>query len=111
LTGDIHRHVASELKADFADPVSPTIGVELVCSSIGSDGDGADTDQYAKDWLRHPYVKLYNARRGYVHTTLTRSELTAEFVNFPYIQADVNAEPRVLASFRSPVDSPRLEAL
>jgi alkaline phosphatase D len=111
LTGDIHRHVASELKADFADPAAPTIGVELVCSSIGSDGDGADTDSYAKDWQRHPYVKLYNARRGYVHTTLTRSELTAEFVNFPYIEADVNAEPRALASFRSPVDSPRLEAL
>ncbi|MFG1818424.1 alkaline phosphatase D family protein [Kribbella sp. NPDC049174] len=111
LTGDIHRHVASELKADFADPASPTIGVELVCSSIGSDGDGADTDQYAKDWLQHPYVKFYNARRGYVHTTLTRSELTAEFVNFPYIEADANAEARVVASFRSPVDSPRLEAL
>ncbi|MGW1340969.1 alkaline phosphatase D family protein [Kribbella sp. NPDC002412] len=111
LTGDIHRHVASELKADFADPASPTIGVELVCSSIGSDGDGADTDQYAKDWLQHPYVKFYNARRGYVHTTLTRSELTAEFVNFPYIEADANAEPRVAAAFRSPAGAPRLEAL
>ncbi|WP_433164506.1 alkaline phosphatase D family protein [Kribbella sp. CA-247076] len=111
LTGDIHRHVAAELKADFADPSSPTVGVELVCSSIGSDGDGADTDQYAKDWLQHPYVKFYNARRGYVHTTLTRSELTAEFVTFPYVETDANAEPRVAASFRSPVDSPRLEAL
>jgi alkaline phosphatase D len=56
-------------------------------------------------------VKLYNARRGYVHTTLTRSELTTEFVNFPYVEADANAEPRVFASFRSPVGSPRLEAL
>ena len=61
--------------------------------------------------LQHPYVKFYNARRGYVHTTLTRSDLTAEFVNFPYIEADANAEPRVVASFRSPADSPRLEAL
>ncbi len=56
-------------------------------------------------------MKFYNARRGYVHTTLTRSDLTAEFVNFPYIEADANAEPRVVASFRSPADSPRLEAL
>jgi alkaline phosphatase D len=111
LTGDIHRHVASELKLDFADPTSRTVGVELVCSSVGSNGDGTDTDQYAKDWLQHPYVKLYNARRGYVHTTLTRSELTAEFVTFPYIQADANAEPRVVATFRSPVRDPRLEAL
>ena len=67
LTGDIHRHVASELKLDFADPASRTVGVELVCSSVGSNGDGTDTDAYEKDWLQHPYMKLYNARRGYVH--------------------------------------------
>jgi alkaline phosphatase D len=111
LTGDIHRHVASELKLDFANPDSRTVGVELVCSSVGSNGDGTDTDQYAQDWLQHPYVKLYNARRGYVHSTLTRSEMTTEFVNFPYIQADANAAPRVVATFRTPADNPRLEAL
>ncbi|RZT15105.1 alkaline phosphatase D [Kribbella sp. VKM Ac-2569] len=111
LTGDIHRHVASELKLDFADPASRTVGVELVCSSVGSNGDGTDTDAYAKDWLQHPYMKLYNARRGYVHSTMTRSELTTEFVNFPYIQADTNAQPNVVARFRTPVADPRLEAL
>ncbi|TWD80883.1 alkaline phosphatase D [Kribbella amoyensis] len=111
LTGDIHRHVASELKADFADPSSRTVGVELVCSSIGSDGDGADTDKYAQDWLRHPYVKLYNARRGYVHATLTPTEMVSEFVAFPYVEADANAQPKTVARFRTPAGAPRLEAL
>ena len=90
---------------------SRTVGVELVCSSVGSNGDGTDTDAYEKDWLQHPYMKLYNARRGYVHSTMTRSELTTEFVNFPYIQADANAQPNVVARFRTPVADPRLEAL
>ncbi|MEV6288370.1 alkaline phosphatase D family protein [Kribbella sp. NPDC051770] len=111
LTGDIHRHVAAELKADFADPASRTVGVELVCSSIGSDGDGADTDAYAKDWLGHPYVKLYNARRGYVHATLTPHEMTSEFVTVPYIEADANAAATTVARFRTPAGAPRLEAL
>jgi alkaline phosphatase D len=111
LTGDIHHHVASELKADFTDPSSKTVGVELICTSIGSDGDGADTDAYAKDWVQHPYVKLYSGRRGYVHTTLTPTEMTSEFVTFPYIEADADAQPKVLARFRTPAGSPRLEAL
>ncbi|GAB2562344.1 alkaline phosphatase D family protein [Kribbella endophytica] len=111
LTGDIHRAVASELKADFANPSSRTVGVELVCSSIGSDGDGAETDDYAQDWLGHPYVKLYNARRGYVHATLTPTEMTSEFVSVPYVEADANATARTVARFRTPAGSPRLEAL
>ena len=111
LTGDIHHHVAAELKADFASPSSKTVGVELVCSSIGSDGDGADTDQWAQDWLAHPYVKLYNARRGYVYATLTPTEMTSEFVTFPYIEADANAKPKIHARFRTPAGTPRLEAL
>ncbi|GAA1722825.1 alkaline phosphatase D family protein [Brachybacterium phenoliresistens] len=61
LTGDIHKHVAAELRADAADPDAQTIGVELVCTSVASDGDGAVTDGYTEDWTRHPYVKHYDA--------------------------------------------------
>ena len=44
LTGDVHAHWASELKLDYDDPTSRTVGTELVCSSITSGGDGADSD-------------------------------------------------------------------
>ena len=42
LTGDVHAHWADELKLDYTDPTSRTVGTELVCSSITSTGDGAD---------------------------------------------------------------------
>ena len=42
LTGDVHANYAAELKADFDDPTSDTIGTELVGTSITSGGDGFD---------------------------------------------------------------------
>ena len=43
LTGDVYAHWASDLKLDYDDPTSATVGSELVCSSITSGGDGADS--------------------------------------------------------------------
>ncbi|GAA4106003.1 alkaline phosphatase D family protein [Actinomadura miaoliensis] len=85
LSGDIHRHVAAELKADWKDPGSATIGTELVTGSIGSDGDGGETDSTGPLWLSNPHVKLYNARRGYVSCTLTPKTLTSEYRTVAYV--------------------------
>ena len=109
LTGDIHKHVAAELKADFADPASASVGVELICSSIASDGDGAVTDAYTKDWLRHPYVKLYDGRRGYVHGRMTPDELVSEFTVVPWVEADAEAPAQTVARFVTPAGTPGLE--
>ncbi|PSL01544.1 alkaline phosphatase D [Haloactinopolyspora alba] len=109
LTGDIHRHVASELKADFADPDSPTVGVELICTSVASGGDGAPTDGYTPDWVQHPYVKLYDGRRGYVHCRMTPDELTSRFRIVPWIEADADAPVRTTARFVTPAGAPGLE--
>lgn len=40
LTGDVHRHWATDLKVDYKDPAAKVVGTELVCSSITSTGDG-----------------------------------------------------------------------
>ncbi|RCV57111.1 alkaline phosphatase D family protein [Marinitenerispora sediminis] len=85
LTGDIHRNVAAEIKADFDDPDSRTLGVELVCSSISSDRDGARSDSLAQIWLQNPHVRLYNAQRGYLRCEATRESLTADFRIVPYV--------------------------
>ncbi|MFY0758595.1 alkaline phosphatase D family protein [Metabacillus dongyingensis] len=85
LTGDIHRHVAAELKLDFNDPNSKTIGTELVTTSIASDMDGAVTDSLAALWLGNPHVKLYNAQRGYVRCKMTPQQLQADFQVLPYV--------------------------
>ncbi|RKT88550.1 alkaline phosphatase D [Saccharopolyspora antimicrobica] len=108
LTGDIHKHVAAELKADFADAGSSTVGVELICTSVASDGDGAPTDNYTEDWLQHPYVKLYDGRRGYVRCRLTPDELVSDFKVVPWIEADANAPAQTVARFSTPAGNPGL---
>lgn len=108
LTGDIHKHVAAELREDFSDPDSRTIGVELVCTSVASDGDGAPTDAYTPDWTQHDYVKLYDGRRGYVHVRLTPQEMVSSFVVVDWIEADDTAPRRLRAQFTTPAGYPRL---
>jgi alkaline phosphatase D len=44
LTGDIHNNWAGDLKQNFDNPSSPTLGVEFVATSISSGGDGFDTN-------------------------------------------------------------------
>ena len=42
LSGDVHAHYGADLKMDFADEKSETVGVEFTNSSITSGGDGSD---------------------------------------------------------------------
>ncbi|MFK4086523.1 alkaline phosphatase D family protein [Kribbella sp. NPDC020789] len=78
LTGDVHRAWASDLKQDYNNASSATIGSELVCSSVSStgDGDGATT---IPDVGTNPWLKFYNNRRGYVRTTISPTQMTADF--------------------------------
>ncbi|MEU4691994.1 alkaline phosphatase D family protein [Actinoplanes sp. NPDC023714] len=86
LTGDVHAHWADELKLDYDDPTSKTVGTELVCSSITSGGDGADVPAGTHPWAAwNPHLRFYNNQRGYVRTTITRDALTADFVTLPYV--------------------------
>jgi alkaline phosphatase D len=78
LTGDVHRAYANDLKADYHNTSSATIGAELVCTSIasGGDGDGSTTIPNA---ATNPHVKFYQDRRGYVRTTITPTQIAADF--------------------------------
>ncbi|GAA4096902.1 alkaline phosphatase D family protein [Actinomadura miaoliensis] len=87
LTGDVHAHWASELKVDYDDPASKTVGAELVCSSITSGGDGADSDPAAHPFLKiNPHLKFYNNQRGYVMTRIGKDELRADFKTVPTVR-------------------------
>ena len=108
LTGDIHKHVAAEIPADAADPGSAPLGVELVCTSVASDGDGAVTDGNTADWLQHDYVKLYDGRRGYVHVRLSAQEMVSSFWVVEWIEADDSAPKQLTARFTTPAGDPRL---
>ena len=84
LTGDVHRHYAADIKANFGDPDSRIIGSELVCTSITSGGDGNDDTQEALK-AESPHVKYSRNRRGYIRTTVTRDALKAEFLTLPFV--------------------------
>lgn len=80
LTGDVHAHWASELKLDYDDPTTASVGTELVCSSITSGGSGADSPATSHPWLEwNPHLMFQNNLRGYVNTTITPDDLTADF--------------------------------
>jgi alkaline phosphatase D len=99
LTGDVHAHWASDLKIDYDDETSRTVGAELVCSSITTGGDGADSATGSHPWLGYnPHLRFQNSLRGYVRTTITREEMTADFRCLPYVSRP-GAEAFTRASF------------
>ena len=105
LTGDVHAHWAGDLKLDYDDPTSPTVGSELVTSSVTSGGDGADADPATHPWLEiNPHLRFYNNQRGYVLATIGKDAITADFKVVPavtrpgeeaYVRATFVIEDRV----------------
>jgi len=74
LTGDVHENWAGELKADFNEPTSATLGHEFVATSISSSGDGKDQrNGTAKRLAQNPHMKFFNNQRGYVLCDVTPS--------------------------------------
>jgi alkaline phosphatase D len=87
LTGDVHAHWASDLKLDYDDPTGPSVGSELVATSISTGGDGADSDPAEHPYLTiNPHLKFYNNQRGYVLTKIERHLMTADFKVVPHVQ-------------------------
>src|SRR5699024_4100942 len=65
LSGDIHRHAAANLKADFNEPSSANIGTEDVTTSIASGKDGEVNDEQERTALEeNDHLKLYRNQRG-----------------------------------------------
>ncbi|MPY53673.1 alkaline phosphatase D family protein [Streptomyces acidicola] len=54
ITGDAHCSMVADLKLNFDDQNSPTIGAEFLGTSIASGGDGADMDGPAADSYMSP---------------------------------------------------------
>jgi alkaline phosphatase D len=86
ITGDFHSNLVGDLKVDFDDPSSPTIGTEFVGTSISSGGDGGESTPVGLEALsQNPQLKFFNANRGYVRCTMTPSILTSDFRTVPYV--------------------------
>ncbi|CAM5579680.1 alkaline phosphatase D family protein [Streptomyces pharetrae] len=80
LTGDVHVGYALDIKDNFDDPASRTLGTELACTSITSGKDGADKPVNWEAHLRaNPHMKFYNGKRGYLRMELDREAARSDF--------------------------------
>ncbi|WP_328998092.1 alkaline phosphatase D family protein [Kribbella sp. NBC_00709] len=109
LTGDVHRAWANDLKADYNNANSVTIGTELVTSSVTSsgDGDGATT---VPDVGTNPWLKFYNNRRGYIRATVSPTEMRADFRNVAKV-SEHGAAAATVKSFVIEEGQPGLQAV
>ncbi|MGW4997239.1 alkaline phosphatase D family protein [Streptomyces hydrogenans] len=86
LTGDVHVGYGFDLKADFRDPASRTVGTEIVATSIASGKDGADRpSNYDKLMQANPHLRFFNGRRGYVTVAFGEESARADFRTVPYV--------------------------
>ncbi|MFC9594225.1 alkaline phosphatase D family protein [Streptomyces sp. NPDC056944] len=86
LTGDVHVGYGLDIKADFRDPASRTVGTEIVATSITSGKDGADRpSNYDKLMQANPHLRFLNGRRGYVAVALGEESARADFRTVPYV--------------------------
>ena len=80
LSGDVHVHYGADLKMNFADEKSETVGVEFTNSSITSGGDGSEVSPAWERLRQHnPHLRFHSNRRGYVACTATMETMRAEF--------------------------------
>jgi len=79
LSGDSHVNFVYDLKPDFADPRSPTIGAELLGTSISSEGDPAVPATQFDPSTKNPQLRFFDNHRGYVRCALDRAKLVADF--------------------------------
>jgi alkaline phosphatase D len=86
ITGDIHSNWVNDLKIDFDRPETPTVATEFVGTSITSGGDGAQTLKITPGVLaENPFVKFYNAERGYVRCDVTPDRWQSDYQTVEYV--------------------------
>jgi alkaline phosphatase D len=99
ITGDLHSNWVADLKRDFDDPDSPSVGTEFVGTSISSGGDGADmTPRGGRMLTENPHVRFFNEQRGYVRCQVTPETWQSDFQVMEYVSRP-GASIRTRASF------------
>ncbi|WP_077796037.1 alkaline phosphatase [Streptomyces sp. JHA26] len=89
LTGDVHVHYGFDIKRDFSDPDSRTLGTEIVTSSVTSGGNGSEKpsnwDAYT---AANPHLRFYNGLRGYATVSLGRELARADFKTVSHVTTE-----------------------
>jgi alkaline phosphatase D len=99
LTGDIHSSWVHDLKADFADPASATLGTEFVGTSITSDFPPEQIPAVLAALPENPHTKFFDgALRGYVRCDISRARWQSTYRVVDTVLTP-GAATRTLASF------------
>ena len=99
ITGDIHSSWVHDLKLDFSNPNSPTVGTEFVGTSITSDFPTAFIAPVQAALPNNPHTKFFDGTyRGYVRCKLTPEHWQTDYRAVSSI-VDLNASVKTLASF------------
>ncbi|CAL9441106.1 Alkaline phosphatase D [Streptomyces sp. enrichment culture] len=108
LTGDVHVGYAFDIKDDFDDPDSRTVGTEIVATSIASGKDGSERPANWDTYMTaNPHLRFYDGRRGYVTVELGREAARADFRTVPYVTRP-GAPVTTAASFVTAAGEPGL---
>ncbi len=87
ITGDSHANWTFDLKKDWRNEKSSTVGVEFGGTSISSGGDGSDKSPLTDHLLeKNPHLKLHNTQRGYVSCLVTPKEWRTDYRVVPVIR-------------------------
>ncbi|MCC5615335.1 alkaline phosphatase [Nostoc sp. CHAB 5836] len=99
ITGDIHSSWVHDLKLDFNNPNSATVGTEFVGTSISSDFPSQFIPPVQAALPNNPHTKFFDgAFRGYVRCKLTPKRWQSDYRVVSTI-VDFNASVKTLASF------------
>ena len=100
ISGDMHTSWVSDLKADFDDPSSPTIGAEFVGTSISSNCPTSTIETYKSALGKNnPHVKYFDTRKGgYVRCELTPKQWRSDLQVADSVE-DRYSPVRTIASF------------
>lgn len=109
LTGDVHVHYGFDIKRDFSDPGSKTVGTEIVTTSVTSGGNGSEKPANWGDLTAaNPHMRFYNGLRGYTTVTLGRERARADFKTVPHVTTQ-GAPLTTAASFVTEAGEPGLK--
>ena len=87
LSGDFHSNWVSDLKLDFDDPSSTTVGSEFVATSISSGGNGKNRRKRAKKFIaKNPHIKFFNKRRGYLRCEVTQDRWKTDIRQVEFVE-------------------------
>ncbi|MER6677912.1 alkaline phosphatase D family protein [Streptomyces sp. NPDC000983] len=109
LTGDVHVAYGFDIKRDFDDPESRTLGTEIVTTSVSSGGNGSEKpSNWATYLAANPHLRFYNGQRGYTTVALDRERARIDYRTVPYVTTP-GAALTTYASFVTEADDPGLK--